>query len=231
MKLRYYGHSFVGLETRDATILIDPFVTGNPSAEPVVSVADLRPDVILLTHAHGDHWGDTPRIAAQSEATVIACFEIAECLSRKHGYSNVVGTNTGGSVEQPWGRVTFTHARHSSSFPDGTYGGVANGVVVQADDCVVYHAGDTAPFLEMEWIGDSFPIDVALLPIGDLFTMGTDESIRAVRMLHPEVVVPVHFNTWPPIEVQPEALKRWAANVAEAGSIARVLAPGESFDV
>ncbi|MGA7306999.1 MAG: metal-dependent hydrolase [Rhodothermales bacterium] len=229
MKLTYFGHSAFQIETRDSTLLIDPFIDGNPRAQGVVSAASLDPDYILLTHAHGDHWGDTPRIAARTAATVVGCFEIAGYLKSKHGYENSVGTNTGGSVSFDWGKVTFTHARHSSSFPDGTYGGVACGLLLEIEGRLLYHAGDTEPFHEMGWISGGRTIDVAMLPIGDCFTMGPEASLRAIDLLEPDMVVPIHYNTFPAIHIDDDRLERWKGGVAERGTVPNILAPGESI--
>ncbi len=228
MKITFFGHSALQIRTEDTTILVDPFITGNPLAEPVVSAADLTPDVILITHAHGDHWGDTPAIARRTGALVVANFEITEYLRKKHGHENVLAMNTGGAAEFPWGRITQTYARHSSSFPDGTYGGNPCGYLVESGARCVYVAGDTSPFAEMAWIGEELDVSVALLPVGDTFTMGPRASLRAIRMLDPAVAVPTHFNTFPPIRIDVEA---WAKLVHDTGFVARVLKPGESMAV
>ncbi len=226
MKLTYFGHSAFQLEARGATILVDPFLSDNPHAQGVVSPDDLNPDVILLTHAHGDHWGDTMSIAKRSGAVVVANFEITQYVQGQ-GHSAVQPMNTGGSWRFGWGKIFQTYARHSSSFPDGTYGGNPNGYIIHADDKCIYALGDTCPFAEMEWIGQDHDVDVALLPIGDCFTMGPGESIRAIQMIRPNVSIPIHFNTFPLIAVDTQ---RWADSVRKAGFVPRVLAPGEEFE-
>ncbi len=226
MELRYFGHSAFQLSTRRATILVDPFITGNPHTEGIVTPDELDPDFILLTHAHGDHWGDTLSIAKRSGAVVVSNFEITSYV-QKHGHDAVQPMNTGGAWRFEWGKVIQTYARHSSSFPDGTYGGNPNGFIIHADDKCVYALGDTCPFQEMQWIGDDHDVDVALVPIGDCFTMGPAESLRAIRMIRPSLSVPVHYGTFPLIEVDTSA---WAESVAAAGFIARVLAPGEALE-
>ncbi len=227
MKIRYFGHSAFEIVARDATLLFDPFITGNGLAEKVVTANDLNPDVILLTHAHGDHWGDTMSIAKRTGAMVVSNFEITQYVSSK-GHANVLGMNTGGSWRFEWGRVIQTIAHHSSSFPDGTYGGNPNGFIVHADDKCIYALGDTSAFSEMEWIGEDHDIDVALVPIGDCFTMGPKSSLRAIKMLKPALTVPIHYNTFPPIEVDVDA---WAASVEHAGFVPRVLTPGETLEL
>lgn len=228
MRLTYFGHSAFRIDTQGSMLLIDPFIDQNPLAEGIVTSESLNPDYILLTHAHGDHWGDTPKIAKRTNATVVGCFEIGGYLASRHGYDNSVGANTGGSVSFDWGRVTFTHARHSSSFPDGTYGGVACGLLIEAEDRLIYHAGDTEPFVEMGWISGGRTIDVAMLPIGDCFTMGPESSIKAVELLKPKSVIPIHYNTFPPIRLESDRLKRWENAVRDAGSEPNVLPPGGS---
>lgn len=228
MKITYFGHSAFQIETNGTTILIDPFITGNPLAEPVVSAEDLMPDVILLTHAHGDHWGDTASLATRTGALVVATYEIVQYLATHHDHTNGSPMNTGGSVAFGWGTVRLTNARHSSSFPDGTYGGTANGIILEAEDKCIYHLGDTALFSEMAWIGEDYDVDVAMVPIGDRFTMGPKDATRAAQMIKPNLSIPVHYNTFPLIEVDPHA---WADDMAQAGFATNVLAPGVSIEV
>ncbi len=223
MTLTYFGHSAFQIETGAATLLFDPFITGNPLAEPVVSPESLNPDVIILTHAHGDHWGDTMAIARRSGAMIVANYEITT-YAQGQGHDRVQPMNTGGSWTFGWGRLTQTYARHSSSFPDGTYGGNPNGYLVHLDDTVVYCAGDTCPFAEMAWLGEDHAIDLALLPIGDCFTMGPSGAVRAARMLKPRLTIPLHYDTFPPIQVDTDA---WAASMHDAGFATRVLGPGD----
>ncbi|GIV57566.1 MAG: UPF0173 metal-dependent hydrolase [Rhodothermaceae bacterium] len=226
MKLTYFGHSAFQIETDRVTILVDPFITGNPHTKGVVRAEDLTPDVILLTHAHGDHWGDTPAIAKRTGAQVVANFEITQYLQQRHGHENVLPMNTGGSWQFAWGRVIQTYARHSSSFPDGTYGGNPNGYILHLEGTCIYALGDTCPFAEMAWIGEEHDVDVALMPIGDCFTMGPKDSLRAARMLRPGLVVPIHYGTFPLIEVDVDA---WAREMQAAGFTPKVLKPGETL--
>jgi L-ascorbate metabolism protein UlaG (beta-lactamase superfamily) len=226
VEIRYFGHSAIQIAVDGATILVDPFITGNPFAESVVSADELQPDVILLTHAHGDHWGDTASIAKASGALVVANFDITQYLAREHAYTNAFAMNTGGMSAFAWGRLKMTYARHSSSFPDGAYGGNPNGFLLFAEGRIIYLMGDTALFAEMDWTGREYDIDVAFMPIGDCFTMGLKDSLRAAEMLKPALTVPVHYNTFPPIQVDVED---WAVSMDDAGFAARVLDPGESF--
>jgi L-ascorbate metabolism protein UlaG (beta-lactamase superfamily) len=228
MKITYYGHSAFQLETGDARVLFDPFFTGNKHAEGVVSPADVNPTHILLTHAHGDHWGDTPDIAKRTSAQLVANFEITQYASTRHGIENIQPMNTGGWWTFDWGKVQQTIAWHSSSFPDGTYGGNPNGYIVHAEEKCIYNLGDTALFSEMEWIGEAHTIDIAFMPIGDCFTMGPKDSIKAARMLNPGLIIPVHYDTFPYIEVD---VQRWGADMEDAGFSTRILSPGETIDL
>lgn len=228
MKLTYYGHSAFQIETNGTTLLFDPFITGNKHTEGVVTADALHPDVILLTHAHSDHWGDTVEIAKRTGALVVANFEITQYLSEQHGYDNIQPMNTGGSWTFDWGRVKQTYARHSSSFPDGTYGGNPNGYLVEIEGKCLYDLGDTDPFYEMTWIGEEYDVDVALMPIGDCFTMGPQDAVRAARMIQPKLSLPLHYNTFPYIEVDVE---RWTNLMREGGFQTKVPAPGETLDL
>lgn len=228
MQLTYYGHSAFQLEIKGTTILVDPFITGNKHAEGVVSADDLNPDVILLTHAHGDHWGDAPDIARRSGAVVVANFEITNYISQQHDHENVQPMNTGGSWSFDWGRVTWTFARHSSSFPDGTYGGHPHGIIIEAEGKIIYDLGDTDPFSEMEWLGQDFDVDIALMPIGDCFTMGPKGALRAAKLIGPKLSIPIHYNTFPPIEID---VSEWEELMSTAGFETRVLSPGETLEI
>jgi L-ascorbate metabolism protein UlaG (beta-lactamase superfamily) len=228
MKLTYFGHSAFQIETGGATLLFDPFISGNKHTEGVVTADQLKPDVILLTHAHGDHWGDTPDIAGRTGALVIAQFEVTNYIEAQHDHKKVHPMNTGGTVEHDWGSVTMTWARHSSSFPDGTYGGSPAGFILRAEGKTIYAAGDTDRFAEMAWYGDDFDIDVALLPVGDDFTMGPAEAARAAKMLRAGLVVPIHWGTFDLLTGDPDEFVR---RTSDAGIGARKLAPGEELDI
>lgn len=228
MKLTYFGHSAFQLQFAGTTLLFDPFITGNKHTVGVVEPDDLHPDVILLTHAHGDHWGDTVEIARRTDALVVANYEIIQYLEKTHDYHNVKPMNTGGSWAFEWGRVKQTYAQHSSSFPDGTYGGNPNGYLLQIEGKTIYNTGDTNPFVEMEWTGEEYAIDLALMPIGDCYTMGPEDAVRVVRMLKPRLTVPLHYGTFPDIEVD---LDRWRGLVNEAGFKTRVMEFGETLDL
>ena len=227
MKLTYFGHSAFQIEVQGTTLLFDPFITGNKHVEGKLDPDSLSPDFILLTHAHSDHWGDTMRIAKRSGATVVGNWEIAEYVTRQ-GHDNTRAMNTGGWWSAPFGRVKLTYARHSSSFPDGTYGGNPTGYLLELEGRMIYNTGDTCPFSEMQWTGDEHAIELALMPIGDHFTMGPEDAIRAVRMLRPRLTIPLHYNTFPPIEID---LDRWTSAMQQEGCRTRVMEPMETLEI
>lgn len=223
--LTFIGHSAWRITHGSADILIDPFITGNPVAG--IAADDLSPTHIILTHGHGDHLGDTIDIAKRSGAQVITTFEAGNYCQSK-GCENVVGMGLGGAHQFDFGRVKFTLAHHSSSAPDGTYLGNPAGVLLGIDGRTIYHAGDTALFLDMKLIGEMNAIDVALLPIGDFFTMGVDDAVKAVEFLHPKLAIPMHYNTFPPIKADPhDFVSKLQAN----GSRGLVLNPGETHTI
>jgi L-ascorbate metabolism protein UlaG (beta-lactamase superfamily) len=226
MHLTWLGHSAFVVDLDGHTILFDPFLTGNPLA--ATTADQVQAELIFLSHAHGDHLGDTVEIARRTGARVVTNVECANWLSARG--VNAVGQNTGGMDDYGFCTAKLTIAFHSSSFPDGTYGGQPNGFIITARESGsrLYFAGDTALFGDMELIGDE-RIDVAFLPIGDFFTMGVHDSIRAVKYIRPRYVVPMHYNTFPPIVAN---AAEWAARVSnETSATAVVLDPGGEFQV
>lgn len=226
MKLTYFGHSACLVETESHKVLFDPFISGNPHAEGEdIRADDLTCDVILLTHGHSDHLGDTESIAKRTGALVVTTFELANYLEGRGCKVHPMGL--GGQRDFSFGKVTFTLAHHSSSVMDENgrpvYLGNPAGIVFEAEGKTLYHAGDTAFFLDMARIGDKFDIDLALLPVGDNFTMGIDDAVDAVPLLKPKLVVPIHYNTFPPIQVDIEIFTKkmesseYAAKVLQAG--------------
>jgi L-ascorbate metabolism protein UlaG (beta-lactamase superfamily) len=224
MKLTFLGHAATRLQGQGHEVLIDPFLKGNPVAP--IGPDDVDPDHIILTHAHGDHVGDTVAIASRTGATVISSADTVRHLARSGVKGH--GMNVGGSHGFPFGRVTFTPAWHSNSFADGTYGGMPMGVVIEWGGVTVYHAGDTAYFSDMALIA-RFGIDVALLPIGDNYTMGPRDALEAVRAVQPRGVIPIHYDTFDLIAQDAHAFARSVAD--ETDATCHVLAPGEALEL
>ncbi len=225
MKISYHGHSIVKIETKGKTILIDPFITGNKLTD--LQADNEKPDVILLTHGHNDHVGDTMDIAKREDILVVAPNELAVWL----GFQGVKthGMNIGGSKEFDFGTVKYTQAFHSSSYTtednEIIYTGMPAGILLTIEDKVIYHAGDTSLFSDMKLYGEE-GIDVAFLPIGDNFTMGPKDAAKAVELLQPKLTIPVHFNTFPPIELDPEDFKSLVTNHE-----VKILEPGEVIEL
>jgi L-ascorbate metabolism protein UlaG (beta-lactamase superfamily) len=223
-ELTWLGHGCWSIRTGGQTLLLDPFLDQNPTAP--VKAADVSADYILVSHGHTDHVGDTAAIARRTGAAVLAIYEITEWLSAKHGVAHTVGMNLGGGVNLPFGRVKLTLAHHSSTLPDGSSGGHPGGFLLTLREGNVYFACDTALFADMKLIGAA-GLAVAVLPIGDLFTMGVEDSLEAIKLLQPQRAVPDHYNTWRPI-VQDVAA--WAARVRqETRAEPVVLQPGETM--
>jgi len=225
-KLTWYGHATLGLETGGFHLLVDPFFSGNPTSP--VTADNVKADFILVTHGHGDHVGDTVAIAKRTAATVISNFEIASWLA-KQGVKNTHGQHLGGGYKHPFGYLKLTLALHGSALPDGSYGGNPAGFLLTTNDNLkIYFAGDTGLFGDMQLIGDE-GLELAVIPIGDNFTMGPDDALRAVKLLRPRHVVPIHFSTWGLIEQDPQA---WSRRVtAETGAQVHVLQPGASLSL
>ncbi len=225
-RLCWLGHACLLLESDGQSILIDPFLTDNPAA--AAKAGDLKPQFILVSHGHFDHVGDTIDIAHRTGATVVCNYEMSEWF-KKQGVKNVHGQQHGGSFGYPFGRVKLTLAFHGSALPDGTYGGNPCGFLISFKDGKnFYNAADTALFGDMQLIGDE-TIDLATLPIGDNFTMGPEDALKAVRLLRPRKVVPIHYNTW---ELIAQDANAWADQV-KGGTDAEpvVLKPGGWVDV
>jgi L-ascorbate metabolism protein UlaG (beta-lactamase superfamily) len=225
INITWLSHSGFHLAIDGASVLIDPFLTGNPLAS--INPGDLDADYILLTHGHGDHVGDTVPIAKRTNAMVIGTFEVHAWM-QSQGVQRTHGQNTGGGFTHPFGHVKFVKADHSSSFPDGTYAGQACGIVLTVGATRLYFAGDTALFSDMRLIGD-LGIDVAFLPIGDNYTMGPEDSLKAIEWIRPKAAFPIHYNTF---EVIQQDVAGWAQRVHnETSARAIVIDPGSHFSV
>ncbi len=225
VKLTFYGHAAVGLDDGTSNVLIDPFLTGNPKA--AVGADKVRANYILISHGHGDHLGDAEAIAKRTGAMVIANFEIATYLGNKGVSAHPL--HIGGAVKLPFGKVKLTIAHHGSSFPDGSYAGNPCGFVVSMGGANIYHACDTGLFYDMKLIGERDPLDVALLPIGDNFTMGPEDAVIATELLNPRVVIPVHYGTFDVIQQDPHQFKAMVESKTRARCI--ILNPGESYTI
>ncbi|MBB5172739.1 metal-dependent hydrolase [Texcoconibacillus texcoconensis] len=228
MKLSYHGHSVVKVETNDKTIIIDPFITGNGNTD--LNADDLNVDVILLTHGHNDHVGDTVQLAKKNDAQVVAPFELATYLGWQG--VNAHPMHIGGQHTFDFGTVKLTQAFHGSAYTEEenqriVYTGMPAGILFTAEGKTIYHAGDTALFSDLKLIGDRNDIDVAFLPIGDNFTMGPDDAALAAEWVQAKKVVPVHYNTFPLIEQDGEAF----VNKLNSGQEGHVMKPGDSLEV
>lgn len=223
-KIIFHGHSFTELHLKGNKILIDPFISGNPLCDISLDNADC--DYIILTHGHGDHFGDTIDIAKNNSATVIATAELAYYLQSKGITAHDM--NLGGSHGFPFGKVKLTLAHHSSSLPDGTYAGEPAGVLIDSDGKLIYHAGDTALFYDMKLIGEMHRINYALLPIGDNYTMGIDDAVKAAEFLNAETIIPIHYNTFEVIRADVDEFRR---KIESIGKKCIALLPGNSIEV
>lgn len=225
VEVTWLGHACWSIRTAGHTILVDPFLDDSPTAPIRSDVADA--DTILITHGHFDHVADANKIAKRTGAKIVAVFEIASWFSH-HGVRETLGMNLGGSAELPFGKVKLVPALHSSQLPDGSYGGVAGGFVIETGGKRIYIAGDTSLFSDMQ-LFKSPALDLAILPIGDLFTMGPDDSLQAIRWLSPKQVAPSHFGTWPPIAQDAAA---WAERVRQETSAQPIVTqPGQLFTI
>ena len=224
MKFTYFGHSCFLVESGGQKLLFDPFITPNPLAKNV-EISEIRADLILLSHGHIDHLADAVAIANQTGAPVVSNWEVSEWLGRQ-GLANLVPMNHGGSKRFAFGRVKMTSAIHSSTMPDGSAGGNSGGYVVELAEGAFYYSGDTALTMDMKLIPEEFAIRFAVLPIGDNFTMGASDAVRAAGFVGTGTVVGVHYDTFPPIEInREEALKTFT----DAGLTLRLPAIGETI--
>jgi L-ascorbate metabolism protein UlaG (beta-lactamase superfamily) len=225
MKITYYGHSCFLAEINGKRVFFDPFISPNEKASHI-DVSKLTADYIFLSHGHSDHVADVEAIYRQSDAQLVSTFEVIEWFAKK-GIENGHGMNHGGNWTFDFGKVKMVNAIHSSSMPDGSYGGNPAGFVVRAEEKTFYYAGDTALHMDMQLIEEEFDIDFAFLPIGDNFTMGISDAARAARMIGTSRVIGMHYDTFPPIEINHEKAK---AVFNEHGAELILLSVGESFN-
>ena len=224
VKFSYYGHAAFLLDDGTNRVLVDPFLTGNPTAS--IAANEVACDFILLTHAHGDHLGDAPSIAARTGGAIVAIPEvISVCEGQACAEIKSHPMNIGGSLDLPFGKVRMTFAQHSA----GVAGGIACGFVIYIGGKVVYYSGDTALFSDMQLIGRKDAIDYAVLPIGDNYTMGLEDAAMAAQWLNASHVIPIHYDTWPIIAQEVNHYKE----VTEAMTRAAVciVAPGETLEL
>jgi L-ascorbate metabolism protein UlaG (beta-lactamase superfamily) len=219
MELRFLGHACFTLSDGDATVLIDPFLTGNPKA--AVAADDVTATTILLTHGHADHIGDTVPIAKRTGAPVVAIVELAQEIGGEG--VDVFDPNLGGTVKFDWGWVKLVPAWHTSTTPNGTVNTPA-GLLINFKDTIVYHLGDTCLFSDLQLVGKRNPIDLALMCIGGHYTMDRFDAVEAANLVGAKTVIPCHYNTFPPIQTDPDAFKSEAESTTR--SSVEVLDPG-----
>jgi L-ascorbate metabolism protein UlaG (beta-lactamase superfamily) len=221
MDVRFLGHACFTLSDGDTTVLIDPFLTGNPKA--AISADDVAATTILLTHGHGDHYGDTVAIAKRTGATVVAITEIAGEIGEEGVDTRDI--NLGGTTKFDWGSVKLVPAWHTSTTPKGTVSTPA-GLLINFKDTVVYHLGDTALFTGLQLVGKRAPIDIALMCIGGHYTMDRVDAVDAAEFVGAKTVIPCHYNTFPPIETDAQAFKSDVESATSSNVV--VLEPGET---
>ncbi len=221
VEVQFLGHSVLLISDGSTRIVVDPFLTGNPKA--AISADQIQADLIVLTHAHGDHYGDSVALSRRMGAPIVSNYEIVS-YAEKQGAQGV-GMNLGGTYKFKGGWLKWLPALHSSSFPDGTYGGLAQGFLLELGSKRIYNAGDTALYSDMALVAQ-YNVDLAILPIGDHFTMGPDDALKALELTRAKQVLPVHYNTFPPIAQDGDAFVRRAGLLGVGG---QALKPGESL--
>jgi L-ascorbate metabolism protein UlaG (beta-lactamase superfamily) len=225
MKITFYGHACLGIQIKDVHILVDPFISGNEKASHI-DIDSIKADYILITHAHQDHILDVERIAKRTDAIIVSNYEIVVHYQNLGFKGHPM--NHGGSWNFDFGKVKYVNAIHTSSFPDGKYGGQPGGFVIQTDKKTLYIAGDTALHYDMKILGQSYDLDLAVLPIGDNFTMGVEDAIIATRFLKCDRVLGYHYDTFGYIEIDKVKAK---AKFDSKLKTLKLLEIGNSMDV
>lgn len=226
VKVTFIGHSCFAIESGDHKLLIDPFITGNPVA--ISTEEQKAADFILITHGHGDHLGDAIALAMENKAMIISNYELCT-FCHSQGVENVHPMHIGGSHEFPFGAVKLTIAHHGSTLGDKLqYGGNPVGFIIRTGGKTLYHAGDTGLFMDMQLIGELDDIDLAMLPIGDNFTMNIPDAVKAVEFLKPKMAIPMHYNTFDLIACDPQ---EFASGVKPLGTEGVILNFGESYEL
>jgi L-ascorbate metabolism protein UlaG (beta-lactamase superfamily) len=226
MKLTYYGHACFSVRAGGKTLLFDPFITPNPLAQKI-DVEKIAADYVFVSHGHGDHVADVAKIADRTGAAVIAAYEVGSWFEGR-GVKNIQSLNHGGATKTDFGQVKLTVAIHSSSMPDGSYGGNPCGFVIESSDGNFYYSGDTALTMDMKLIGETTKLRFAVFPIGDFFTMGIEDALRAATFVKVGKIVGVHYDTFPPITVDHRDVLRAAR---DAGIELLLPGIGESVEI
>lgn len=226
MKVTYYGHACFAAQVTGKTLLFDPFITGNDLAR-AIDVKKVPADYILISHGHADHLADAADIAKRTGATIISNYEVTVWFG-KQGVPKTHPLNHGGGHRFDFGRVKFVNAIHSSSLPDGTYGGNPGGFLIESDEGNFYYSGDTALTLDMQLIGQSTPLRFAALCLGDNFTMGVEDALRAADFVRCSQILGLHFNTFPPIQIDEAAA---VAKFKAAQKQLHLLRPGDTAEL
>lgn len=225
VKIKFLGHSAFKIISDNYSILIDPFITGNPEAK--ATQEDLKVNDILVTHAHADHLGDSINLSKKTGAKLTAIFELANYCTGKGAKTQ--GVNMGGKVQFEWGNACWLPASHSSGTVDGHYGGTPASILMRIGNTSIYHAGDTGLHMDMKMIGEFYKPEISLLPIGGFYTMGIDEAVQAAKWVGSKKIIPMHYNTFPPIKAEAEEFK--SKLEAETDAECVILNPGEEYSL
>lgn len=224
LKITYLSHSCFLLENNNYKIIIDPFISGNPNSP--IDINKIKVDYIALTHAHGDHLGDAIELSQKHDATIVCVNELGVYLDELGVKNHKM--HIGGGYNFPFGRLKFTIAHHGSSTNDGRYMGSPAGVIITLNGKTIYHTGDTGLFLDMKLIGELNQIDCMMLPIGDNFTMGIDDAVIAVDFVNPKIAIPMHYNTFPIIQANPQ---EFADKCEMIKKNAKILEYGQTIEI